>query len=124
MLIEPIQCVAGGNARFASRAGIEVHLKCVLLARPRALERDEIAVVLLLTGQRALVVLLGEALDRRQCALRLEQGRDRQHGQPALLDFRDLAHAGQGSSGDGSGHDGTTRSCISTDRSTVNTIPR
>src|SRR5690606_12002840 len=100
---------ARGDARLASRAAVEVDLERVLLARARSLERDEIAVVLCLARDLALVVELREALDRRQAALFLEQ---RGHGEERQLPFRRRRLGGGRERGvwDARGHDETAPS--------------
>ena len=41
IVIETIERMAGRYARFAARAGVEINFKCILLARIRLGERNE-----------------------------------------------------------------------------------
>ena len=65
--------MTGANAGFASSACIEIDSESVLLAFLWAIERDEIAVIALLRGQRVTLVLLRETLDGGESLLRIEQ---------------------------------------------------
>ncbi len=40
VLLQPVEIVAGDHAGFATRAGVEIDFKGVLLARPRSRQRD------------------------------------------------------------------------------------
>ena len=85
-----------GDAGLAARAGVEVDVERVLLARLGDGQRDQVAVVANVERRRLGVVALGEALDRGEVGLGLEVAVDRRlvdrgiggedrHGSPTTM---------------------------------------
>src|SRR6185503_19858813 len=73
--IEAVQVVTRRDARFAARAGVEIDVEGVLLTFLRAVEGDQISVVVGLRGKFTRVVALGEALDGDEGLLRVGKRR-------------------------------------------------
>src|SRR5271166_611230 len=60
VVVEPVQIMARGNTRLATRAGVEIDGKRILLACRRGREWNQISVVLRLRRQSVALVLPGE----------------------------------------------------------------
>ena len=91
VVVEPVQVVAAGDARLAARAGVEVDLEGVLLARLRLRQRNRIAVAMRAVAVRqAGVVRAGESLDRGQPLLLGEHQLERRYRRDRTLHRREL----------------------------------
>jgi hypothetical protein len=66
VVVEPVQIMAGSNTRLATCAGVKIDRECILLARRRRREWNQIAVILRLRRHGMALVLPGEYGDRRQ----------------------------------------------------------
>ena len=66
VIVEAVEIVAGGHARLATGASIQIDSKRILLAWSRRSEWNQITVILLLSRHRVEFVLTGEGGDRRQ----------------------------------------------------------
>jgi hypothetical protein len=68
-IVQPIQGVAGRNARLTARAPVEVDLEGKLLARPRWACREQSGIISALKRLDRVLVELREPLDGAQVAL-------------------------------------------------------